>query len=68
MGLDRTVHQFNLGRPNCLIFKYIWDTLADYCTKFKAISLHEVRETDGGTKNAKIVLGQVATVVGGTKR
>jgi hypothetical protein len=42
MGLDGTVHQSNMGRPKCLIFKYVGDTLVEYtCTKFEALSLHE---------------------------
>jgi hypothetical protein len=27
------------------------------CTKFEALSLYEARETDGGAKNVKSVLG-----------
>jgi hypothetical protein len=33
------------------------------CTKFEALSLHEARETDGGTKNVKSVLGGIFCIL-----
>jgi hypothetical protein len=38
--------------------------MVDYtCTKFDALSLHEARETNGGTKNVKNVLGGIFCIL-----
>jgi hypothetical protein len=38
------------------------------CTKFEALSLHEARETDGGTKNVKHVLDGIFCVFLGFRK
>jgi hypothetical protein len=64
MRLDNTIYQSTLERPNCLIFIYVGDTLVDYrWTKFEALSSHKFRETDGGTKTVKSVLGGIFCIL-----
>jgi hypothetical protein len=57
-GTGRHGPSIQSGLTKLYHFLYVGDTLADYtCTKFEALNLHEARETDGGAKNLKSVLG-----------